>query len=279
MSNIAIFQFEEQEIRVVTLNSEPWFIAADVAKALLITRSTLSERINRMPDEWKKLESLDTIDVRSNLTSKTWLIKEPAVYELIFRSEKPEARKFQILVFEEILPAIRKTGKYSVVSDAIAQPQPPAQANEPQSALLPSSPEEICQLVDLMYGQVDEGLKRQVKAKAIKRQHPRHAVTMEIILGESSVPIEEELVRPTRLGEKLTEMTGESWSAIRVNKLLLDQGFQIKNPDGKNPSYLPTEKGKEYSQIVLDTAKGRDKTIQSLQWHLSVLEALEINDH
>ena len=276
MNNLTAFQFEGQEIRVVILDFEPWFIAADVAKGLSIARSTLSERIDRMPDEWKKLESLDTLDVRSNLTSKTWLIKEPAVYELIFRSDKPEARKFQILVFEEILPSIRKTGKYSVT-----QPTTEPQEELPKFAPPIPTPAEISEVVDLMLGNTNlhPNLIAGAKGNAIARLHPQHAITIEAAKSALSIPIEAELVRPTALAERLSETTGESWTAIRVNKLLLEQGFQIKNPDGKNPAYLPTEKGKEYGQLVLDTAKGHGKTIQSLQWHLSVLEALEANDH
>ncbi|MEH2384880.1 MAG: KilA-N domain-containing protein [Nostoc sp.] len=150
-----------------------------------------------------------------------------------------------------------------------------------QQPVLPaSSVEEICSIVDLLFAssQIHENLKLQVKGKAIAKQHPQHTVTIETMLGELSIPIEEGLVRPTVLGEKLAEKTGEKWSAIRINKLLADQGFQIPNPDGKNPAWLPTEKGSQYGQIVLDTAKGHSKTVQSLQWHLSVLETLEIEE-
>ena len=126
---------------------------------------------------------------------------------------------------------------------------------------------------------LDPKLVAGVKLNAIAHQHPQHAITVEAAKSALSIPIESELVRPTALAEKLTETTGESWSAVRVNKLLTEQDFQTKNPDGRNPAYLPTDKGKEYGQLVLDTAKGHGKTIQSLQWHLSVLEALEANDH
>lgn len=172
-----------------------------------------------------------------------------------------------------------------VIGEQVAQTAIAPIAELPQAQQQPvlpaSSVEEICQIVDLLFAnsQIHENLKLQVKGKAIAKQHPNHAVTIETMLGELSIPIEEELVRPTQLGEKLSAITGQKWSAIRVNKLLTDLGFQIPNPDGKNPAYLPTEKGSEYSQLVLDTAKGRDKTVQSLQWHLSVLEALEANDH
>ncbi|KYC42083.1 hypothetical protein WA1_18955 [Scytonema hofmannii PCC 7110] len=146
---------------------------------------------------------------------------------------------------------------------------------------LPPAPEEIAQVIDLMLGKTDlhPNLIAGVKGSAIAKLHPQLLPAIEAAKTLLPVPIESELVRPTALGEKLAEKTGEKWSAIRVNKTLIDRGFQIKNPDGKNPDYLPTEKGKEHSQLVVDTAKGHGKTIQSLQWHLSVLDALEANDH
>jgi hypothetical protein len=55
--------------------------------------------------------------------------------------------------------------------------------------------------------------------------------------------------------------------------------LQIKNPNPKakkdgQPLYLPTEKGKEYSKIILQEATGNNKTIQQLRWYPTVLELL-----
>jgi len=70
-----------------------------------------------------------------------------------------------------------------------------------------------------------------MKANAIAYHHPALKATMEIFKTALSMPIEAELVRPTALAEKLSETRGETWTAIRVNKLLVEQGFQIKNPE------------------------------------------------
>ena len=59
------------------------------------------------------------------------------------------------------------------------------------------------------------------KGNAIARIHPQHAVTIEAAKSALSISIEAELVRPTALAEHLREATGENWSAVRVNKLLL----------------------------------------------------------
>jgi prophage antirepressor-like protein len=268
MSELTVFEFESHAVRFVGTADSPWWVAADVCSVLEIknTRNAYA----RLDDDEKDVRTVDTLGGKQDMVC----VNQSGLFSLILVSRKPQAKRFRKWVTSEVLPSIYETGKYE-----LPQPEQPPALQQETKLLPPASPEEICQLVDLIYGQIDERLKRKAKARAIAASHPQHAPTMEIIIGESSMPVEEKLVRPTVLGEKLAEMTSEKWSAIRVNKLLTEQGFQIPNPDGKSPTYLPSEKGKEYSQIILDTAKGRDKTVQSLQWHLSVLEALEINDH
>lgn len=146
---------------------------------------------------------------------------------------------------------------------------------------LSPAPQDIASIIDLTLGKtdLDPKLIAGLKLNAIAKYHPAYEMLVETVKPSLSISVETELVRPTKLGEMLAETTGETWSAIKVNKLLIEQEFQVKNPDGKNPAYLPTEKGKKYGQLVLDTAKGRDKTVQSLQWHKEVLEAIEVDDH
>ncbi len=170
-----------------------------------------------------------------------------------------------------------RTLKQVIQSQSIPQLQL-SQSVAQEPPLLPTpTAQEISQLFDLTLGGagLDPRLIAGVKLNAIASYNPALLEAAEIAKSALSIPVDEHLLRPTLLGEKLASLTGEKWSAIRVNKVLVDLGFQVPNPD-KNPSYLPTEKGKLHSQIVLDTAKGRDKTVQSLQWHLSILEALEV---
>lgn len=175
---------------------------------------------------------------------------------------------------------LRQVIQQQATQTAIAPVETPS---APSSSLLPSascplpSLQEISDLFDLTLGGagLDSKLIAGVKLNAIASYNPALAEAAEIAKSALAIPVDESLIRPTQLGEKLSATTGQKWSAIKVNKLLTEQGFQIPNPD-KNPAYLPTEKGSEYSQLVLDTARGRDKTVQSLQWHLSVLEAIEL---
>jgi prophage antirepressor-like protein len=289
MSSLTVFQFESHEVRFVGTAIDPWWVAADICSILGIDTSVaVNGRDRKGKNGTYRAGGLDDDEKgTANVSTPGGIIEmltvnEPGLYRLIFKSHKSVAKRFQRWVYHEVLPSIRKTGSYALASTETASsiaPTPESQVKSLQPSI--PTPQEISDLFDLTLGGagLDSKLIAGVKLNAIASCNPALAEAAEIAKSALSIPIEEGLVRPTQLGEKLEAKTGEKWSAIRVNKLLTDLGFQIPNPDGKNPAYLPTEKGKEYSQLVLDTAKGRDKTVQSLQWHLSVLEALEANDH
>jgi len=109
MTELSIFDFEGQEIRVCGSSEQPEWIAADVGAVLGINKSTLSERLSKMPEAWKGVRSNRTPGGEQQLLTVT----EPGLYELIFRSDKPAAQRFRVWMFEEVLPSIRRTGSYS----------------------------------------------------------------------------------------------------------------------------------------------------------------------
>lgn len=146
--------------------------------------------------------------------------------------------------------------------------------DHPQQEALPIS--EIKEVMLAVYGHttMNEYLLAGAIATEIGKQRPEYkALTESIKQSIPGVKTEEELVRPRKLAELYESKTSIKLSAQKMNKLLTDKGLQIKNATG-NPSWLPTEKGKEYSELILDTAKGHNKTIQSLQWYLSVLDVI-----
>lgn len=151
----------------------------------------------------------------------------------------------------------------------------PATLQEPKA--LPPTPQEISDLLDIALSKTDlhPNLIAGAKLNAIAKIHPSYQLIAEEVKPLLSTPVESELLSPTQLASLLQEKTEQIWSNRKVNKALLTMGLQIKNPSGDNPPYLPTEKGKQYGQLVLDTARGRDKTVQSLRWHKEVMEALE----
>ncbi|MEH1808417.1 BRO-N domain-containing protein [Nostoc sp.] len=265
MSDLTVFQFESYEIRFVGTPEKPEWVALDVVAVLYpeSDKRNYNNYLRKVSKKWKGHKRIMTLGGEQEVTT----LFEPGLYYFLGRSNSEIAIAFQEWLYEEVLPSIRKTGKYEL-----------PQAELPPVLSTPTA-QEISELFDLTLGGagLDPRLIAGVKLNAIASYNPALLAATEIAKSALAIPVDESLVRPTQLGEKLSATTGEKWSAIKVNKLLTDQGFQVPNPD-KNPSYLPTEKGKNYSQIVLDTAKGRDKTVQSLQWHLSVLETLEIEE-
>ncbi|MBU5213255.1 ORF6C domain-containing protein [Bacillus oleronius] len=89
---------------MVILNDEPWFIAKDVCEILELTNPSMV------------LQRLDE-DERSKFNlgrqGETNIINESGLYELIFASRKLEAKMFKRWLKQEVLPSIRKTGRYS----------------------------------------------------------------------------------------------------------------------------------------------------------------------
>jgi len=120
-SGAITFTFSTQALRVILRNSEPWFVAADVAEALSIGRT--DDAVRRLDDDEKGTDTVRTPGGQQEMT----IINESGLYSLILTSRKPEAKKFKKWVTSEVLPAIRKTGRYEA-------PQAPAQASEHLSA-------------------------------------------------------------------------------------------------------------------------------------------------
>jgi prophage antirepressor-like protein len=110
--SITVFQFSSNDVRVLILDNEPWFIGADVCKILDI-RNT-GDAYSRLREcEKRNLDCSQVIGIADNPDIKRLTaISEPGLYRLIMTSRKPEAEPFQDWVCQEVLPQIRKTGSY-----------------------------------------------------------------------------------------------------------------------------------------------------------------------
>ena len=111
MSNeIKIFENEEfGSVRTMEINGEPYFVGKDVAE-ILGYANTSKALIDHVDDEDKlNNETLSSLGQRGG-----WLINESGLYSLILSSKLSNAKKFKRWVTSEILPAIRKTGSYSI---------------------------------------------------------------------------------------------------------------------------------------------------------------------
>ena len=110
----AIKIFENAEfgsVRTLVINGEPYFVGKDVAE-ILGYANTSKALIDHVDDEDKlNNETLSSLGQRGG-----WLINESGLYSLILSSKLPNAKKFKRWVTSDVLPAIRKTGSYSIQS-------------------------------------------------------------------------------------------------------------------------------------------------------------------
>jgi len=101
-------QFEGRQVRIVTDDAGiPWFVAADVCAALGVGNSR--DAFARLDDDERGVVSTDTLGGRQSMAA----VNEPGLYSLILSSRKTEAKRFKRWVTHEVLPAIRRTGRYA----------------------------------------------------------------------------------------------------------------------------------------------------------------------
>lgn len=108
-NKLQLFNFENQQVRTLTVNEEPYFVGKDVATILGYKNG--SRDINTHVDEEDKLKY--QISTAGQMRDQI-LINESGLYSLILSSKLPNAKKFKRWVTSEVLPAIRKTGSYQL---------------------------------------------------------------------------------------------------------------------------------------------------------------------
>lgn len=113
-SNVIPFRFEKREVRTLLIAGEPWFVASDVCAALAIGNASLAVngRADRDGDGLEEDEKgIATVNTPSG-EQQMLVVSESGLYALIFKSRKKEAKRFQRWVTAEVLPTIRKHGRY-----------------------------------------------------------------------------------------------------------------------------------------------------------------------
>lgn len=177
------------QIRVVTTDGEPWFVAKDVCDALGIDTNHIREALD--DDE---VNTLRITEGKGN-PNKT-IITEAGLYSLILRSRKPEAKAFKRWVTHEVLPSIRKSGGYM-----IAKPE--------------ETPEEIMARALLI---ANETIERQ-KSK-LEEMKPKALFADAVSASKTSILVGDLA--------KLLRQNGFEVGQNRLFGILRDQGFLCK---------------------------------------------------
>lgn len=107
MTDLKLFQFHDESIRVVTIDGAPWWVLNDVCVAIGI--SAPHRAATRLDSE--DLRSTQVLDSNGHRQENT-IVNESGLYDLIFVSRKPAAREFKRWITSQVIPSIRKTGMY-----------------------------------------------------------------------------------------------------------------------------------------------------------------------
>lgn len=204
-------------VRVVQVDGEPWFVAADVCRALEISNSR--DAVARLDDDEKGVGSTDTLGGKQGMQ----IINEPGLYTLVLGSRKPEAKAFKRWVTHEVLPSIRKHGAYltdNVLEEALA------------------SPDFLIQLATQLKEEKEARLKAEQKTieqeKTIEEQKPKVLFADAVSASKTSILIGDLA--------KLIRQNGVEVGQKRLFEWLRNNGWLMKSGNSKN---MPTQRGME----------------------------------
>jgi len=243
-----VFQFEQNEIRTLTINQEPWFVAVDICKALELGNVTMALR--RLDDDE---QALNTIEGISRGNDKTNIINESGLYSLILRSRKPEAKRFKKWVTAEVLPTIRKTGRYDTQDKATrATPLEAARLFRPFFSIA------RCIGCDRNAAAISAN-------QAVKKIAGHNLLALLDQTHLKADNPQSAWFTPTQLGKRI------GLSPRAFNKRLAASGLQIRQAD----SWMPTQTAQGLAR-VFDTGKhtGQGTPVTQIKWAHTVLDKL-----
>lgn len=107
------FQFNNHPVRVEIIDDEAWFVAKDICDVLGLSNGRVN--VSRLDEDER-----DTVTIHDAIGRKKQMavVSESGMYNLVFKSHKPEAKQFRRWVTHEVLPAIRREGIF------VAEPSP-----------------------------------------------------------------------------------------------------------------------------------------------------------
>ena len=236
----------------VTDGGEPLFCANDVCAILgyANARDAVATHVDTNYDVAKR----DIIDSLGRTQSATF-VTESGLYALIFGSKLESAKEFKRWVTSEVLPSIRKTGRYEVKA-----------APKSDSTTLPLKDLiEVTKLVLEPAGIKGNQLTLALD-KVVKKKTGESALALSGV--QLKAPQQEHLVTPTDLGKQV------GLSPQKINKILEEAGLQCKDTNDK---WTPTEKGLALGAVLLDVNKAHSSgtPVRQLKWSISVLDSIK----
>ncbi|MCZ4505904.1 BRO family protein [Rhodococcus ruber] len=136
---IVPFQYEGANVRIVTIDGEPWFVASDVARILEYRMA--SDMTRRLDEADRGYAKVRTPSGEQDMT----IISESGLYDAVFRSNSDGAKPFRRWVTSDVMPTIRKTGSYSTIP-TLSLEQQMAVGLEAARQIIAAKDEHIAQL-------------------------------------------------------------------------------------------------------------------------------------
>jgi len=120
---LQVFQFEQKDILCLGTWDKPEWVANDVVDVLYpeAAKTNRSNYLRKVPAKWKGIKRIMTPGGEQDVVT----LLEPGLYFFINRSNSPNAQPFQDWLYEEVLPSIRKTGKYDPGNQSGQKALPP----------------------------------------------------------------------------------------------------------------------------------------------------------
>lgn len=106
MNDLQIFKYNGKDVRTIQKGGEPWWVLKDVCEVLGL--SSPHKVFERLDEDEKGRNQIPTLGGEQEMT----VVNESGLYNVILRSDKPEAKPFRKWVTSEVLPSIRKNGGY-----------------------------------------------------------------------------------------------------------------------------------------------------------------------
>lgn len=207
MNELQIFKNNDfGEIRTITKNNEPWFVAIDVCNALELSNPTVV--VGRLDDDERTKFNLG----RQGMTN---IVSEYGLYNLILASRKKEAKKFKRWITHEVIPTIRKHGAYmssEVIEKTLSDPD---------------------YLIRLATNLKEEKAKRALAEAQIERDKPKvlfadtvSSSNKSCLVGELAKLISQEAIRRGEINKKIGQNNLFAW--------MRSSGYLCKSGERKN---------------------------------------------
>jgi prophage antirepressor-like protein len=277
MSDLSVFVFESQQVRFVGTPEKPEWVAADVCVILEIKNP--SDALASFDEDERGLANVYTPGDDNPLGQEMLTVTEAGLYRLIFKSRKPVAKRFQRWVFHEVLPSLRRTGKYEM-------PKPNQQQN-----IKPTLDELVSFGQKILSGtRLSAELQTITILRGVQALHPEITPMAQELVGaiQEIEATPNRHLSPTAIGELYASSLGlpKPIKPQIVNRVLESAGLQTKEiqvktdtngkQSHKNIWHL-TEKGKLWGTVIRDKARTHDKIVEHVRWLPDVLEVIDLS--